>query len=193
MIDSVLALTTFSQRRIRRPFRSFPQPKIQRITVNFGLTVINTICVKLFSGGGAYFVAEYALEHNIGLFNVISVPNYLSIVFGFLVLDFAIYFQHRVFHAIPLLWRLHRIHHTDLGFDASTALRFHAVEILLSMYFKMLLVLVIGATPNTVILFEVVLNACALFNHGNVRIPRIWERYVRTILITPDIHRIFLN
>ncbi len=174
----------------RHPFRHFLQTKSERIAINLGLMGANFVALRLFSGGGAFFCAEYALTHDLGLFNQVSVPKWCSALICLVVLDVAIYLQHIIFHRVPMLWRLHKVHHCDLGFDSTTAVRFHAVEILLSMYFKMILVLLLGAAPVVVLIFEAVLNACAIFNHGNVRIPQPWESRVRMILITPDMHRI---
>lgn len=173
-----------------RPFRCFDQSKIQRVAVNLGLMGINFIVLRLFSGGGAFLAAEYAAAHSLGLFHQVSVPDWFSSLICIAALDLAIYLQHRVFHWSPWLWRLHKVHHCDLGFDATTAVRFHAVEILLSMYYKMALVLVLGVAPFTVIMFEIILNACAIFNHGNVRIRKSWDNRIRLILITPDMHRV---
>lgn len=174
----------------RRPFRSFDQTKLQRITINFGLMGVNFIVLRLLSGGGAFFAANYAAAHNLGIFHQVSVPGWFSALICIVALDFAIYLQHIAFHWSPWLWRLHKVHHCDLAFDATTAVRFHAVEILLSMYYKMVLVLLLGVAPFIVIAFEILLNACAIFNHSNVRIPAPWDNRIRLILITPDMHRI---
>jgi sterol desaturase/sphingolipid hydroxylase (fatty acid hydroxylase superfamily) len=174
----------------RAPFRSFPETKPRRLGRHLGLMALNTVLVRIMSGGGAYFAAKYAGERDWGLFNQMEMPAGWSLAAGLVLLDFAIYLQHLVFHRIPLLWRLHKVHHLDLGFDTTTAIRFHPVEIVLSMYYKMALVLALGLSPPTVLAFEILLNACALFNHGNVRIPGVWEPRVRLFLITPDMHRI---
>lgn len=174
----------------RKPFRGFLQPKLERLSLNLGLMIVNFVVLRIFSAGGAFLVAEFAQQRSIGLFNVLTPPKWLTILLSLLLLDFAIYLQHMVFHKIPVLWRIHRVHHTDLGFDASTAVRFHPLEILLSMYYKMALVLAFGISPWTVIGFEIILNACSLFNHGNVRIPEPWDSRLRWFLITPDMHRI---
>ena len=174
----------------RQPFRCFVQPKFQRLYTNLGLMGINFIVLRLLSGGGAFFMAQYVSNHGFGLLHIFPVPDWLNIVISLIVLDFAIYLQHIVFHRVPAFWRLHRVHHCDVGFDTSTGVRFHPLEILLSMYYKMLLVVLLGPSPEAVILFEIILNACALFNHGNVRILKPWESRLRVLLITPDMHRI---
>lgn len=174
----------------RAPFRRFPQPKSQRIVVNFGLMALNFVVVRMFSAGGAFFIAEFAQQNRIGLFNLTVLPDWFVFVCSFLILDFAIYLQHRLFHKIPLLWRFHRVHHCDLGFDTTTGVRFHPLEILLSMYYKMAIVMALGIAPWAVMLFEIILNGCALFNHGNVQIADPWERRLRWLIITPDMHRV---
>lgn len=175
---------------LKSPFRHFVQSKIRRNAINLALMGVNFGVLRLLSGGGAIFSAEYAMAHDLGIFNQVSVPQWFSASICLLTLDFAIYCQHIVFHKVPILWRLHKVHHCDLGFDSTTGVRFHAIEILLSMYFKMVLVLLLGASSLVVLIFEVVLNACAIFNHGNVQIPQPWDGRLRRVLITPDMHRI---
>ncbi len=172
------------------PFRRFRQKKLERFSINLGMMVLNFAVVRLLAGGGAFAAAEYAASHDLGLFHQFDLRSGFELVAVLLILDFAIYIQHRLLHSVPLFWRFHKVHHSDPGFDTTTALRFHAIEILFSMYYKMLLVLLLGASPKTVVAFEIILNACALFNHGNVRIPDPWESAIRRILITPDMHRI---
>ncbi len=174
----------------RRPFRRFDQSRLRRLSIHLGLMLFNFACLRLLSGGGAYFAALYAEQRQIGLLHLLQTPPWLGIAVGLIVLDFAIYLQHIVFHRVPRLWRLHKVHHVDLGFDASTAIRFHPGEMVLSMYYKVLLVLALGIPPIAVLSFEIILNACALFNHGNVRIPQAWEWRLRCLLITPDMHRV---
>jgi sterol desaturase/sphingolipid hydroxylase (fatty acid hydroxylase superfamily) len=172
------------------PFRHFRQKKYERFFINLGLMGLNFAVVRLLAGGGAFLAAELARRHELGLFHQVQLPDGIEIVLAVLILDFAIYIQHRLLHTVPLFWRFHKVHHSDPGFDTTTAVRFHPVEILFSMYYKMLLVLVLGASPAAVVLFEIILNACALFNHGNVRMRKPWDGTIRKILITPDMHRI---
>lgn len=172
------------------PFRRYAQPRLQRFAINFGLMVLNFGCLRVLAGVGAVGVADYAAAEGWGLFNQVELPAWLETLAGMLMLDFAIYWQHRWFHRVPAFWRIHRVHHTDLGFDTSTAVRFHFAEIVLSMYYKMVLVGILGPSAATVLAFEAILNASALFNHGNVRLPVGVERVLRLVLITPDVHRI---
>jgi len=125
-----------------------------------------------------------------GLLNRIPLPGAIGLVIAVIILDLAIYLQHRVFHAVPLLWRIHRMHHADLDFDLTTGLRFHPLEIVISMLVKIGVVLAIGASAMAVVAFEVLLNATSIFNHGNVGISEATDRWLRWILVTPDMHRV---
>jgi sterol desaturase/sphingolipid hydroxylase (fatty acid hydroxylase superfamily) len=135
-------------------------------------------------------VAGLAEARNWGLWHGLDAPFELAFVASLLALDLVIYAQHVLFHKLPLLWRLHRMHHTDLDFDVTTALRFHPLEIVLSMLIKLAAVVLLGAQPVAVMLFEVILNATAMFNHGNVRLPERWDRALRWLVVTPDMHRV---
>ncbi|MGE0630234.1 MAG: sterol desaturase family protein [Hyphomicrobiaceae bacterium] len=135
-------------------------------------------------------MALIAEERGWGLFNVIGAPMWLAFIVSVLALDLAIYLQHVMFHAVPALWRLHRMHHADLEFDVTTGLRFHPVEILLSMGIKLAVVAALGPPAAAVLVFEVLLNATAMFNHSNIRIPAQVDRALRLIVVTPDMHRV---
>ncbi len=134
--------------------------------------------------------AEIATARNWGLFNLVAFPGWLEFIAAVILLDLAIYAQHVATHKIPILWRLHKVHHTDRDIDASTALRFHPVEIILSMIYKIAIVFLLGPAALAVFVFEVLLNASALFNHANVRLPLGLDRLVRLFLVTPDMHRV---
>lgn len=173
--------------------------KPQRWLNNLGLMLLNTLVLRLLFPAAAIGIAFYAQQHEIGLLN--GLLNQLNLndhgfltlvvlVVSVLLLDMLIYWQHRLFHQIPLLWRLHRVHHSDRGFDISTGVRFHPLEIVLSMLIKGGLILLIGVSPIAVLLFETLLSSCAIFNHGNVRLPAALDRLLRKILVTPDMHRI---
>jgi len=125
-----------------------------------------------------------------GLFNAIALPGWLALPLAVVALDLAIYLQHIVFHAVPALWRLHRMHHADLEFDVTTGLRFHPVEIALSMGIKFLVIAALGPSALAVLIFEVLLNATSMFNHGNVRLPAAMDRVLRWIVVTTDMHRV---
>ncbi len=134
--------------------------------------------------------AVFAAEHDAGMLHWISMPAWAGWMVAVLGLDFAVYLQHVTFHAVPALWRLHRVHHTDLGFDASTGVRFHPIEMLVSAGVKSAVVVLLGATPSAVVAFEILLNASSLFNHGNVEISENVDRWLRRLVVTPDMHRI---
>jgi sterol desaturase/sphingolipid hydroxylase (fatty acid hydroxylase superfamily) len=164
--------------------------RLQRWPGNLGLVVLDTLIVRFLfplAGVGMAFLAQ---SKGWGLFNILPLPAWLAIPAAVFLLDLTIYGQHVAFHAVPLLWRLHRMHHADLEFDVTTGLRFHPGEILLSMLIKLAAVAVLGATPVAVLIFEILLNATSLFNHGNVRLPLGLDRILRLIVVTPDMHRV---
>jgi sterol desaturase/sphingolipid hydroxylase (fatty acid hydroxylase superfamily) len=134
--------------------------------------------------------AAIARERGFGLFNWLQVPDWIAFIASVIVLDLAIWAQHLLFHKVPILWRLHRMHHADLDFDATTGVRFHPVEVLLSMLVKLAVVAMLGPPAIAVMVFEVVLNASAMFSHGNLRLPSRVDRVLRWLIVTPDMHRV---
>lgn len=175
---------------VAAPRRRCEIPRLLRWTNNLGIVVIDTIVVRLTFPIVAVGLALFTEERGWGLFNVLEVPALVAIVVSLLVLDLTIYLQHVMFHAVPGLWRLHRMHHADLGFDVTTGLRFHPVEIVLSMVIKLVAVAALGPPAIAVLIFEILLNATSMFNHGNVRIPLGIDRMLRWIVVTPDMHRV---
>jgi len=157
---------------------------------NFGIVVVDALLVRLLVPTAAVGASLYAAGHGIGLFHVLDLRLSAAAVLGFLVLDLVIYVQHMVFHHVPWLWRLHRMHHADLDIDVSTGLRFHPFEILISLAIKIAIVMAFGIPPVAVIVFEIVLNATSLFNHSNVSMPPWLDRVVRLVVVTPDMHRV---
>jgi sterol desaturase/sphingolipid hydroxylase (fatty acid hydroxylase superfamily) len=157
---------------------------------NFALIAIGTLALRLVFPILAVAFAGVAQAQGWGLFNLIAAPYWVAVAVSFAALDFAIYLQHRIFHAVPLLWRLHMVHHADPDIDASTGIRFHPVEIVLSMAIKFGAIAVLGAPAAAVILFEIVLNATAMFSHANWRLPIALDRVLRAVLVTPDMHRV---
>ncbi len=172
------------------PRRRRDIPRVIRWTNNFALVVVDTIILRLSFPILAVGLAMLAEERDWGLFNVIDVPGWVAFTGSILLLDLAIYLQHVMFHAVPGLWRLHRMHHADLDFDATTGLRFHPVEILASMAIKLAVVGALGAPAVAVLLFEVILNATSIFNHSNIGLPAGVDRALRLFLVTPDMHRV---
>jgi sterol desaturase/sphingolipid hydroxylase (fatty acid hydroxylase superfamily) len=157
---------------------------------NLGLLVLNGVLLRLVAPGAAIAVAIAGEAHGWGLVNALALPAWIAIPLAIVLLDLAIYFQHVTFHAVPALWRLHRVHHTDLDFDVTTGTRFHPIEILISTLIKMAAVAAIGAPAVAVLVFEVLLNATAMFNHANGRLPVWLDRWVRLLVVTPDMHRV---
>ncbi|WP_235017122.1 sterol desaturase family protein [Tistlia consotensis] len=157
---------------------------------NLGIVVLDTLLLRLVFPTAAVGFALLAAERGWGLFNAVAVPEWLAVVGSVLILDLAIYLQHVLFHAVPAFWRLHRMHHADLEFDVTTGLRFHPFEILLSMGIKLAVVALLGPPAVAVLIFEVLLNATSLFNHGNVGMPAGLDRALRWIVVTPDMHRV---
>ena len=176
------------------PRRQLRASKPVRWLNNLAIVVVNTLVVRAFFPLLAVGLAAMAQAQGWGVLNqpgvVAALPGWLRVLLALLVLDLAIYLQHVMFHAVPALWRLHRMHHTDLDIDVTTGSRFHPIEIVLSMLIKMGVVLALGPAPAAVVLFEVLLNGAALFNHGNIRLPQQADRWLRLVLVTPDMHRV---
>ncbi|MGK0296617.1 MAG: sterol desaturase/sphingolipid hydroxylase (fatty acid hydroxylase superfamily) [Gammaproteobacteria bacterium] len=172
------------------PRRQLIVSKGVRWVNNLGLVIINSVILRLLFPAAAVGVASLAESQQWGLMNYYQLPLSLSIVLTIVVMDFVIYLQHVMFHAVPLLWRIHRVHHADLDYDVTTGARFHPIEILLSMLIKFLTILVLGPAVIAVVIFEVVLNVAALFNHSNVRLPLMVDKILRWIVVTPDMHRV---
>jgi sterol desaturase/sphingolipid hydroxylase (fatty acid hydroxylase superfamily) len=175
---------------VAAPRRRREIPRVIRWANNLALVIVDTVILRLTFPILAVGLAVMAKERGWGLFNNIDSPIWFAVVVSMLLLDFAIYLQHVMFHAVPGLWRLHRMHHADLDFDATTGLRFHPAEILISMGIKLVVVAALGPPAIAVLLFEVILNATALFNHANIDLPRRVDRVLRLILVTPDMHRV---
>jgi sterol desaturase/sphingolipid hydroxylase (fatty acid hydroxylase superfamily) len=173
-----------------RPRRPLSRPRRERWGANLGLTLLNTVLVRVTVGGVAYTAAVFAADQGVGLLHWHPLPAWAAAAMTLLVLDFALYVQHVLFHAVPVLWRLHRMHHADLDVDATTGLRFHPLEILLSLGPKAAVVVLLGAVSWAVVAFEVLLNAASVFNHGNVALPERLDRWLRWIVVTPDMHRV---
>jgi sterol desaturase/sphingolipid hydroxylase (fatty acid hydroxylase superfamily) len=172
------------------PRRQLTVSKRTRWLSNIGIVVLNSVILRLLFPAAAVGVAAFSAQNGWGLLNYYSMPFWLAVVLSVVVMDFIIYLQHVMVHAVPALWRLHRVHHADLDYDLTTGARFHPIEIILSMLIKFATIVVLGPPVIAVVIFEVVLNATAMFNHGNVRIPEIIDRYVRWFVVTPDMHRV---
>lgn len=172
------------------PRRRQEIPRVIRWSNNIGVVVIDSILVRLAFPILAVELALMMEGRGWGLFNLITLPGWVVFIITLIALDFIIYLQHVLFHAVPLLWRLHRMHHSDLEFDVTTALRFHPLEIVVSMVIKLAAVAILGLPAIAVLVFEVLLNATAMFNHSNIHIPGTIDRVLRLFLVTPDMHRV---
>lgn len=176
------------------PKRALVGKKLSRWATNISFGGVNGFLVRLMSMSAvplvAMGVAEVGAAHQVGLLRMFELPLWIGVALSVVVLDFAIYAQHVASHKIPLLWRVHRVHHSDVDIDVTTAIRFHPIEIGLSMLFKCVLVLALGIDGFAVLLFEIILNGCAMFNHSNVALPGWLDRVMRLIIVTPDMHRV---
>jgi len=184
-IFTIMALWEIAAPRRKRAFS-----RLTRWPNNLGIVVFNTVVLRVLFPTAAIGVALAAEANGWGLFNVFALPEWLAVVLAVMIMDFAIYLQHVLVHAVPALWRLHRMHHADLDYDVTTGARFHPIEIVISMGLKLMVVGALGAPALAVLIFEVVLNATAMFNHGNVRIPVGLDHVLRWIVVTPDMHRV---
>ena len=176
------------------PKRKLIASKGRRWLTNIGISVTAGVLIRLMATAivpiAAVAVAFYAEDHQIGLLNHAPWPAWVKVAVSLVLLDLAIWAQHLASHKIPVLWRLHKVHHADRDIDVTTAVRFHPIEIGLSMLWKIVVVLVLGAPPLAVFMFEVILNACAMFNHANVALPGWADAILRLVVVTPDMHRV---
>ena len=172
------------------PRRALTVSKLWRWVSNLGIVFLNSFLLRLLFPAAAVGMAVFAGQHGWGLFNRFETPAWFAIIASVVLLDMAIYLQHVMFHAVPAFWRLHRMHHADLDFDVTTGVRFHPVEIILSMIIKFAVIAALGPPIVAVIVFEVLLNATSLFNHSNARLPMGLDRVLRLFVVTPDMHRV---
>ncbi|MBS1185572.1 MAG: fatty acid hydroxylase [Proteobacteria bacterium] len=172
------------------PRRALTVSKALRWASNLGLMVLNTVLLRLLFPLAAVGLAAFSAQNGWGLINHFEVPFWVAVPLAVIAMDFVIWLQHVMVHAVPALWRLHRVHHADLDYDVTTGARFHPLEIILSMLIKFATITVLGPPVVAVVIFEVMLNATALFNHGNIRLPGAIDRVLRWVLVTPDMHRV---
>jgi sterol desaturase/sphingolipid hydroxylase (fatty acid hydroxylase superfamily) len=190
LIAFVGVFVTLATFEILAPRRKLLTSKAQRWSANLTLIALNPLSVLLIFPILPIGLALLASEQNWGLLNQWDMPYWFDVVIGVVVLDLVVYTQHVLHHAIPMLWRLHMVHHADLDFDMTTGLRFHPIEIIVSMVIKLSAVAVLGAPPLAVLIFEVALNSTAMFNHANIRVPKQIDRILRLLVVTPDMHRV---
>jgi sterol desaturase/sphingolipid hydroxylase (fatty acid hydroxylase superfamily) len=172
------------------PRRVLKLSRKQRWTANLGIVLLNTLVVRLLFPVAAVGMAALGMERGWGLLNNFDVPFGLAVLLAVIAMDFVIWLQHVMVHAVPALWRLHRVHHADVDYDLTTGARFHPLEIMLSMGIKFATITLLGAPVLAVVIFEILLSACAMFNHGNIRLPARADRALRWFMVTPDMHRV---
>lgn len=175
------------------PRRTRAQPRSTRWLTNWGFTIANTLALRALAFGLPLLAVGAAMDASAqgwGLLNALEWPLWLEVALAILVLDFAIWLQHLITHKVPLLWRLHQVHHADVDIDVTTAIRFHPVEIALSMLLKIGLVYLLGPAAIAVVAFEILLNGTAMFNHANIKLPLGVDHVLRRVLVTPDMHRV---
>lgn len=172
------------------PRRPLITSKATRWFSNLGLVLIDSIAVRLIFPTALVGFALFVQQRGWGLFNQFELRYLVKVIFSVLILDFTIYLQHVMFHVVPLLWRLHMVHHTDMDIDTTTGVRFHPIEIVLSLGIKMIVVVLIGPPPVAVVIFEILLNGTSMFNHGNVRYSQNIDSILRLLVVTPEMHRV---
>jgi sterol desaturase/sphingolipid hydroxylase (fatty acid hydroxylase superfamily) len=186
----ILILCIIAAWEFLAPRRPLTVSKPRRWFINLSIVFLDSVLVKILFPVAAVGVAAAAEQHGWGLFYLLQLPGWLALLAGVLLLDMIIYLQHVMFHAVPLLWRLHMVHHVDLDYDVTTGLRFHPLEIILSMGIKMAVIAALGVPVLAVLIFEITLNGTAMFNHGNIYLPEKLDRYLRLLVVTPDMHRV---
>src|SRR6516164_5461483 len=186
----VAVLVTMALWEVLTPRRPSSYSRIRRWPNNLGIVALNTALVRILLPGAAVGLALIGEQRGWGLLNHLPVPRWAAVLASVILLDLAIYLQHVMFHAVPALWRVHRMHHADLDVDVTTGVRFHPIEIIISMLIKFGVVAALGTPAAGVLVFEVVLNATSMFNHGNVRLPAQLDHYIRWLVVTPDMHRV---
>ncbi|MGB5723677.1 MAG: sterol desaturase family protein [Parasphingorhabdus sp.] len=184
----LFALLVMLETLFPRKTRSMPRGK--RWLTNVTIVIVDSVALRLMGPIAAIAAASYAAQNDIGLFNWTSLPGWLEFMLALIVLDLAIYAQHVITHKIPLLWALHKVHHADRDIDVTTAVRFHPVEIILSMLYKCVLVFLVGPSVFAVFTFALLLNLFAMFNHANLRLPLSVDRILCLFVVTPDMHRV---
>ena len=172
------------------PRRILTTSKSKRWFANLGIVVLNSFLVRVLIPVMPVGVALFFQKNGWGVLNTLNLPYPVMVIAGVIALDFVIYLQHVMFHAVPLFWRFHMMHHADLDYDLTTGLRFHPIEIIISIGIKLTVVAALGPPPLAVIVFEILLNATATFNHGNIYLPGFLDRFLRMFVVTPDMHRV---
>jgi sterol desaturase/sphingolipid hydroxylase (fatty acid hydroxylase superfamily) len=190
LVTFVVVLTLLAVAEQAWPRRARALRRVQRWPGNLGLVVVGTVLVRVVAPAGVVTGATIAETRGWGVLRATDVPPVVAWTVSVLVLDLAVYLQHVLMHCVPVFWRLHRVHHADVDLDATTGVRFHPIEYLLSLGWKSAVAMLVGAPAGAVVLFEVLLNATSMFNHANLRLPAPVNRVVRLMVVTPDMHRV---
>ena len=190
LISFVLIFILVALWEIRMPRRTMTTSKKWRWLNNLSIIAINPVLLRLVFPVLAIGMAQKAQANGWGLLNHFGTPSVIATVAGIVAMDLVVYLQHVMFHAVPTLWRLHMVHHADLDYDLTTGLRFHPVEIVLSMILKLIIIVALGPPVASVLAFEIILNGMAMFNHGNIKLPPPVDRFLRLFVVTPDMHRV---
>jgi len=190
LISFIVVFILVALWEIRMPRRALTTSKKWRWFNNLSIIAINPLLLRLVFPVLAVGMARMAQANGWGLLNHFAMPGLIALVVGIIALDLVIYLQHVMFHAVPILWRLHMVHHADLDYDLTTGLRFHPIEIVLSTVLKFTIIVALGPPAASVIVFEILLNGMAMFNHGNIKLPPSADRLLRTLVVTPDVHRV---
>ena len=190
LISFILIFILIALWEIRMPRRVLTTSKKWRWFNNLSIIAINPVLLRLVFPVLAVEMARTAQANGWGLLNHFGTPGLIALVVGIVALDLVIYLQHVMFHAVPILWRLHRVHHADLDYDLTTGLRFHPVEIVLSTVLKITIIVALGPPVAAVLAFEILLNGMAMFNHGNIKLASSVDRFLRLLVVTPDVHRV---
>ncbi len=185
---AILAMMFWSEGAF--PKRALSAPRLRRYLNNLAMGGMSTLAVRIFLPVLPMGVALYCSANQYGLLHQFAVPYWDACILTILLLDFAVWLQHMLFHKVRALWRVHRMHHADVDIDASTAVRFHPIEIVLSFAYRGILVFILGAPAAAVLVFDVLINCCAVFNHANVSLPPALDRWLRLFVVTPDMHRV---
>ncbi len=185
---SIFALVAIAE--LLAPRRKLSVSKLMRWSNNLSLVFLNNAILRLLFPAAAVGVAAFAQSNGWGLLNYYALPFTITVIISVIVMDMVIYLQHVMVHSIPALWRLHMVHHVDPDYDVTTGARFHTLEIILSMLIKFATIIMLGPPVVGVVIFEVLLNATAMFNHGNIKLPKSIDRILRLFVVTPDMHRV---
>ena len=189
-IASIVIFVVCAGLEVVLPKRPRLNSRVLRWTHNFLLVFLNSATMRIVFPLSTVAMANYIQENNLGLLNAVDLPMLVEVVIAVVLLDMAIYWQHRFFHTIPIFWLLHRMHHAETELDASSGARFHPFEIIVSMVVKFVVMVAVGVSPFAIIIFEIILNGTAVFNHSNLALPAGLDRFLRIFLVTPDMHRI---